>query len=698
MSARSTRTRRCSTPARRTIERLATDRHYFARPGRTLFNDIRIYFPMRAQHRVWRVVACYVGSPTSTSSSQPMRGFDLDGNAARVPRHHAQGHAVPAHAAAAQRLLPVAPAPRRDRDGGHRRLGRPQGLERLREALLHPQAARCVRRARWRRARSAFRRQGRRRAGSARAPPPRRHRPAPRAHPASAASRRTSASSSRTKRDERVAAAARAPASTLRDAVQSSSTSSANVGRGRRRGRAGSARRARGAAPRWRHPPSRRAVSRSLGPCSWASTSAAPSPTRRSPSTGGSSPRKAPTTPARPVRGRHAGGRAALRAGRAPSRRGRGVRARDDGRDQRAARGPRRAHRADRHRGLHRRHRARPPGARPPLPPVRGRTPRRSSPPELRFGAPERIGPGRAAARARRGRGPAARRARRRRPRPRPSPSSCCTPTAHPATSGCSAPLLRERAARRRTCRCPTRSSGRFREYERTVTTVVDAALSPLLGRLPAPARRPRAARRACPRPRSCSPAAGSPTPTGAAAHAALTVLSGPAGGAAAAALRAPHAAGEPDALCFDMGGTSCDVCVIEGGACAETAGREIAGRAVGAAQRRHPHRRAPAAARSPGATPAARCASARARRAPSPGPPATAAAATEPTVTDANLLLGYLDGRAPLAGGVRLDRDGRGARGGARWPRELGLEHARLRRGHRARRRRRDARARCGW
>ena len=28
------------------IERLATDRHYFARPARSLFNDIRIYFPV----------------------------------------------------------------------------------------------------------------------------------------------------------------------------------------------------------------------------------------------------------------------------------------------------------------------------------------------------------------------------------------------------------------------------------------------------------------------------------------------------------------------------------------------------------------------------------------------------------------------------------------------------------------------------
>ena len=28
------------------VERLATDRHYFARPARTLFCDIRAYFPM----------------------------------------------------------------------------------------------------------------------------------------------------------------------------------------------------------------------------------------------------------------------------------------------------------------------------------------------------------------------------------------------------------------------------------------------------------------------------------------------------------------------------------------------------------------------------------------------------------------------------------------------------------------------------
>jgi hypothetical protein len=42
------------------IERLATDRHYFARPERTLFWDIRMYFPMSAQARVHHVVCRYM--------------------------------------------------------------------------------------------------------------------------------------------------------------------------------------------------------------------------------------------------------------------------------------------------------------------------------------------------------------------------------------------------------------------------------------------------------------------------------------------------------------------------------------------------------------------------------------------------------------------------------------------------------------
>src|SRR5436305_2059641 len=62
------------------IERLATDRHYFARPARTLFNDIRIFFPMSKQHCVWHVVRNYLELADEFFARQPLRGFDVNGN------------------------------------------------------------------------------------------------------------------------------------------------------------------------------------------------------------------------------------------------------------------------------------------------------------------------------------------------------------------------------------------------------------------------------------------------------------------------------------------------------------------------------------------------------------------------------------------------------------------------------------------
>ena len=43
-----------------TVERLVGDRHYFARPARYLFQEIKPHFPMHAQPRVWRIVHGYV--------------------------------------------------------------------------------------------------------------------------------------------------------------------------------------------------------------------------------------------------------------------------------------------------------------------------------------------------------------------------------------------------------------------------------------------------------------------------------------------------------------------------------------------------------------------------------------------------------------------------------------------------------------
>jgi len=62
------------------VERLATDRHYFARPSRTLFCDIRAYFPMSAQPRVLRVVDRYLGYADEFLKRQPQNGFDVYGN------------------------------------------------------------------------------------------------------------------------------------------------------------------------------------------------------------------------------------------------------------------------------------------------------------------------------------------------------------------------------------------------------------------------------------------------------------------------------------------------------------------------------------------------------------------------------------------------------------------------------------------
>jgi hypothetical protein len=57
------------------ITRLATDRHYFARPARTLFLDIRSYFPMTAQSHAHRVVNRYMGYAQRFLAAHPHEGY-----------------------------------------------------------------------------------------------------------------------------------------------------------------------------------------------------------------------------------------------------------------------------------------------------------------------------------------------------------------------------------------------------------------------------------------------------------------------------------------------------------------------------------------------------------------------------------------------------------------------------------------------
>jgi N-methylhydantoinase A len=193
-------------------------------------------------------------------------------------------------------------------------------------------------------------------------------------------------------------------------------------------------------------------------------------------------------------------------------------------------------------------------------------------------------------------------------------------------------------------------TAGVFREYERCATTVVDAALSPLLrGYLERLAERAREA--GLPEPEVMLSSGGTASAATAARHASWTVLSGPAGGAVGAARMASG-----DAVGLDMGGTSCDVSLIVGGAAAVGSGREVGGRAlalpmvdvhtVGAGGGSIAWRDSGGALRvgprSAGAD---------------PGPACYGLGGDKPTVTDANLLLGHLDEDSPLAGGVRLDR-----------------------------------------
>ena len=94
-----------------TMERLAKDPLYFAKPDRALFQDIRRYFPITCQAQVAWAVREGVAAAVAFIE-EPDRGRRLRRRRRPLPRDHAQGQAVPAHAAARPRLLPVAPAPR----------------------------------------------------------------------------------------------------------------------------------------------------------------------------------------------------------------------------------------------------------------------------------------------------------------------------------------------------------------------------------------------------------------------------------------------------------------------------------------------------------------------------------------------------------------------------------------------------------
>lgn len=61
------------------MERLATDRHYFARPARSLFRAVRFYFPISLQVRVYRVIEHHMRLAAEFVERHEREGLSLDG-------------------------------------------------------------------------------------------------------------------------------------------------------------------------------------------------------------------------------------------------------------------------------------------------------------------------------------------------------------------------------------------------------------------------------------------------------------------------------------------------------------------------------------------------------------------------------------------------------------------------------------------
>ncbi len=194
-----------------------------------------------------------------------------------------------------------------------------------------------------------------------------------------------------------------------------------------------------------------------------------------------------------------------------------------------------------------------------------------------------------------------------------------------------------------------------FREFERFSTTVADAYLGPRLAYYLEKLAR-RCDLSGVPRPVVMQSSGGVMDLERATSRAAACVLSGPAAGVVGASHIA-GLSGFADVLTLDMGGTSTDVAPIVDGRAERTTEGVIGGVPIklpmvdvhtvgagggsiawvddGGALRAGPQ--------SAGAN---------------PGPACYGRGGTEPTVSDANLVLGYLVGGATLGGEIRLDRE----------------------------------------
>jgi len=184
-----------------------------------------------------------------------------------------------------------------------------------------------------------------------------------------------------------------------------------------------------------------------------------------------------------------------------------------------------------------------------------------------------------------------------------------------------------------------------YREFERTSTVAINAYLQPLLGAY--------LRKLSAPRLRVMQSSGGSISAAAAAREPVRTILSGPAGGVVGA-LRAALAAGSPDIITFDMGGTSTDVSLCDGGRLRTTNEATVAGLPVavpvldihtvgaggGSIARVDAGGSLRVGPESAGASPG----------------PAAYGRGTLATVTDANLVLGRFGGAGLLGGAFELD------------------------------------------
>jgi N-methylhydantoinase A len=191
-----------------------------------------------------------------------------------------------------------------------------------------------------------------------------------------------------------------------------------------------------------------------------------------------------------------------------------------------------------------------------------------------------------------------------------------------------------------------------FREYERASTAAADAYLAPVAARY-LHALAAAAAQAGLPEPVVMLSSGGVAVAREAAEHPARLLVSGPAGGVVGAGLIARRA-GFEQAIAFDMGGTSADVCLLPGGRAARVPEREVGGLPIrlptvdvhtvgaggGSLVRRDRGGALLVGPQSAGADPG----------------PACYGRGGGPTVTDANLLLDRLPPELP--GGLALDRE----------------------------------------